>query len=154
MASCVGTVSSGSAIDTSSFGAKTFTVTATDNVGNISTRTVTYSVAYNVCLDYNPQAIHPAGSTLPIKLHLCDPNGNNLSSPNIVVQAVGVGLVTTTVYGDVYDSGDANPDGNFRYAGGFYIFNMSTKGLGTGGYYLYFTVGSDPTLHTAPFQLK
>jgi Beta-propeller repeat len=154
VATCTGTVSSGSAIDTSSFGAKTFTVTATDKVGNVSTQTVTYSVTYNVCLAYDPKAVYQAGSTIPVKLTVCDPNGNNLSSPAITVTAVGVGLVTTTVYGDVQDSGNANPDGNFRLVGGFYVFNMSTKGLTTGGYYLYFTVGSDPTLHTAPFNLK
>ncbi|HYY94225.1 MAG TPA: SBBP repeat-containing protein, partial [Pyrinomonadaceae bacterium] len=146
VATCTGTVSSGSPIDTSSFGAKSFTVTATDNVGNTSTQTVTYNVTYNVCLDYNPKAVYQAGSTIPIKLSVCDPNGNNLSSSSISLRAVGVGLVSTAVVGDVDSSGNANPDGDFRLIGGFYVFNMSTKGMGTGSYYLYFTVGSDPTL--------
>ncbi len=154
VATCTGTVSSGSPIDTSSFGAKSFTVTATDNVGNTSTQTVTYNVTYNVCLAYNPKAVYQAGSTIPIKLSVCDPNGNNLSSSAVALRAVGVGLVSTAVFGDVDSSGGANPDGDFRLVGGFYVFNMSTKGLATGSYYLYFTVGSDPTLHTAPFQLK
>lgn len=153
-ASCAGTVSSGSPVDTSSFGAKSFTVTATDNVGNTSTQTVTYNVTYNVCLAYNPKAVYQAGSTIPIKPSVCDPNGNNLSSPAIALRAVGVGLVSTAVFGDVDSSGGANPDGDFRLVGGFYVFNMSTKGLGTGSYYLYFTAGSDPTLHAATFQLK
>jgi uncharacterized repeat protein (TIGR01451 family) len=42
--SCQGPVANGSPIDTSSTGPKTFTVTATDNVGNPSNLSVTYSV--------------------------------------------------------------------------------------------------------------
>ena len=39
-----GTVASGKAINTSSTGSKTFTVTATDNAGNVTTKSVTYTV--------------------------------------------------------------------------------------------------------------
>jgi Tol biopolymer transport system component len=42
--SCVGSVPNGSTIDTRTTGAKTFTVTATDNVGNTDTKTITYYV--------------------------------------------------------------------------------------------------------------
>ncbi|MCW2986416.1 MAG: Kelch repeat-containing protein [Conexibacter sp.] len=45
LASCTGTSSLGAAIDTATTGAHTFTVTATDNVGNSSTKTITYAVA-------------------------------------------------------------------------------------------------------------
>ena len=38
------TLANGMAIDTSSTGSKTFTVTATDNAGNVTTKTVTYTV--------------------------------------------------------------------------------------------------------------
>jgi len=44
LASCVGTVADGAAIDTSTVGNHTFTVTAADNVGNTTTRSVTYKV--------------------------------------------------------------------------------------------------------------
>jgi dehydratase len=44
VASCVGTVANGSPIDTSTLGARTFTVTATDNEGKVGTKTVTYNV--------------------------------------------------------------------------------------------------------------
>ena len=43
-AQCQGPVSTGSLVDTSSVGTKTFTVSATDNVGNPSSLTVTYTV--------------------------------------------------------------------------------------------------------------
>ena len=42
--SCVGTVPNGSPIDTSTEGAHTFTVTATDTAGNTTTATTHYTV--------------------------------------------------------------------------------------------------------------
>ena len=45
VASCTGTVANGWAFDTSSVGTKSFVVTATDAVGNISSTTVSYTVA-------------------------------------------------------------------------------------------------------------
>jgi dehydratase len=42
--SCVGTVANGAAINTSTLGAKTFSVTATDNEGKFGTATVSYTV--------------------------------------------------------------------------------------------------------------
>ncbi len=44
VASCVGTVADGAAVATSTAGTKTFTVTATDLEGKVSTKTVTYTV--------------------------------------------------------------------------------------------------------------
>jgi dehydratase len=44
VASCVGTVADGASINTSTLGAKTFTVTATDNEGKVATTTVNYTV--------------------------------------------------------------------------------------------------------------
>ena len=45
LATCTGTVPSGASLDTSSIGEKTFRVDATDNAGNASSKTVTYTVA-------------------------------------------------------------------------------------------------------------
>ncbi len=45
LASCVGTVADGAAIDTASLGTHTFTVTATDNAGNDRTLSVGYTVS-------------------------------------------------------------------------------------------------------------
>jgi endonuclease G, mitochondrial len=45
VATCAGTVANGAAMDTSSLGARSFVVTATDAVGNSSSTTVSYTVA-------------------------------------------------------------------------------------------------------------
>jgi hypothetical protein len=47
LATCHGTVASGSPVDTSSFGQHTFEVSASDNAGNTTSRAVTYTVAYD-----------------------------------------------------------------------------------------------------------
>jgi hypothetical protein len=47
VAGCVGTVPNGARVDTSTFGAHTFEVRATDGAGNTASKTVTYSVAYD-----------------------------------------------------------------------------------------------------------
>ncbi len=54
LASCVGSVANGSALDTSSVGTRTFSVTATDLAGNALTRTVSYTVT-----DATPPVITP-----------------------------------------------------------------------------------------------
>jgi len=52
--SCTGSVPNGSALDTSSVGPKTFTVTSTDKAGNTETKTVNYSVIYNFSGFFQP----------------------------------------------------------------------------------------------------
>ncbi len=117
------------------------------------------AAAFNICLLYDPTKAHRRGSTIPIKLQLCDASGN-LSSSNIALTALSVQLVSSAAPGPVEDSGNANPDNNFRYDAslggtGGYIFNLSTRGLATGTYNLNFkVVGADPTIYTAPFQVR
>ena len=124
-----------------------------------SSGTGTLSVTYGICLLYDPTRAVKSGAAYPIKIQLCDIDGSNLSSAGTVVTAVGVGLISTTAYGDVMDAGNANPDNNFRFDStlggtGGYIYNLKTTGLTTGTYNLYFMAGSDPTLHTVQFQVK
>jgi probable HAF family extracellular repeat protein len=114
----------------------------------------TLIVGYGIVALYDQAKVHHSGSTIPIKLKITNANGNNLSSTGTVLTAVGVSLISTSVYGPVEDSGNANPDNNFRFIGDSYTYNLKTTGLPTGVYNLYFTVGSDPTLHTLQFQIK
>jgi probable HAF family extracellular repeat protein len=115
-------------------------------------------VSYNVCAFYDQTKAHRSGSTIPIKLQLCDTHSSNLSSPTIVVRATSLSLASTNAPGDLDDSGNANPDFNFRYvadlSGGGYVFNLNTRGYGNGTYNLHFGAGSDPVLHAVQFQVR
>jgi subtilisin-like proprotein convertase family protein len=162
LASCTGSVPSGSNIDTSSPGAKTFTVTATDVAGNTATSSVVYTVVnnsvYTVRLMYDPDKASQAGSTVPIKLQLIDALGRNVSSSGLIVHAIGVVKESGYAPGPVEDAGNANPDDDFRFnnfngAGG-YIFNLKTNGLATGTYRVIFRAGADPFTYGARFQIK
>jgi hypothetical protein len=157
LASCIGEVPDGDAVDTSAVGSKTFTVNAEDNAGNGTSKTHHYTVKYGICLLYDHTKAHQANSTVPIKVFLCDADGNNVSDPGIVVQAKSLGKQDSVTVGAPEASGYANPDDNFRYdaaldgGNGGYIFNLSTKSpspalgqqgkLGSGTWKLSFEVG-------------
>lgn len=98
------------------------------------------------------------GSTIPIKLALNDGSGANVSSASMALTAYELRLVGGTTSSPVVDSGNANPDYNFRYIGadgGGYIFNLSTHGLGAGTYKLYFYVGNNTAVsYTVQFEIR
>jgi hypothetical protein len=119
-----------------------------------STDMATLSVTFNICLLYDPTKAVKSGATYPIKIQLCDANGNNVSSAGTVLQVVNVQQISSSAYGDVITAGSANADSNFRFDNGSYILNLKTTGLSTGVYKLYFTAGSDPVLHSVEFQVK
>jgi len=119
-----------------------------------SSDTATLSVSFNICLLYDPTKAVKSGATYPIKIQLCDINGNNVSSASIIVQAINIEQVSSSIMGDVITSGTANGDNNFRFDNGSYIFNLKTTGLSTGTYKLYFTAGDDPVVHSVEFQVK
>jgi len=156
LSKCAGNVASGSNIDTASVGLHQFSVAATDNVLNASSLSVAYTVAFKVCLLYDPTLVKNAGSTIPIKLRLCDASGANVSSASLSLQATTVTRLSSSVTGIPDDSGNANPDNAFRYDASLagYIYNLSTKGYLPGTYALSFTAGGDPTTHTVQFQLR
>jgi hypothetical protein len=95
-AACSGPVASGGALDTASVGTKTFTVNACDAVGNQASQSVTYTVAYDLCVLYDQTRAHRAGSTVPSKLQICADGSLNASSPQIVVSATGLTKVDSS----------------------------------------------------------
>ena len=84
LASCVGDVANGSPIDTSSVGAKTFTVNAEDHAGNTASLTHHYSVIYNFSGFFEPVDNPPtfnvvrAGARIPVKFSLSGNQGLNI----------------------------------------------------------------------------
>jgi hypothetical protein len=141
-----GVASSGcGAVNTSAAGTFTVGCSATDNAGNSATGSASYTVSYKVCALYDQTKAHKSGSTVPVKLQLCDVNGVNYSSSSIVVKAVSVSKLDNSASGVLDDSGSANsPDMNFRYDATLngYIFNLSTKGFTTGTWKVTFTVNN------------
>lgn len=123
-----------------------------------SSATLAQQIAYNICVLYDQTRSVNGGATFPIKLYLCDVNGNDVSSSTIVLHATAVTNVSGYA-GPVQSPGSANPDNDFRYDStqgptGGYIFNLSTTGLFTGTYSLQFTAGADPTTHAVNFGVK
>jgi hypothetical protein len=160
VASCIGSSATGSNIDTSSVGAKTFTLSATDNVGNSAPpKSVSYTVTYSLNVLFDQTKAVKSGSTIPIKIQLVDALGHNVSSAALVVHAVSLIQIATTASETINDAGSSNSDANFRFdsaAGttGGYIFNLKTTGLRTGTYQLGFIVDGDPTIHTVQFAVR
>jgi hypothetical protein len=146
---------------TSTLAVNSHTITAAYSGGssfNGSTGSLTQNVQYAICAQYDQTRSVHGGATFPIKLQICDAAGNNLSSASIVLHATAI-LAASGTAGPVQDSGNANPDNDFRNVGGNgsnagYIFNLSTNGLPTGTYALQFTVQGDPVLHTVLFGVN
>jgi len=160
VATRTGTVANGARIDTSSVGSKTFTVNASDTVSNVSSpQSVNYTVAHNLCLLYDPTRSAQSGSTIPLKLQLCDANNADVSNSAVVLHGVSLAQAGTSTSEVLHASGNTNPDNDFRFDSGLgptggYIFNLSTKGLTIGSYLLSFTAGVDPSPHTLTFQVR
>jgi hypothetical protein len=140
-------------------GPQSFSVTATDVVGNSTTSPTVSFTVYGICALYDQtKAVH-SGATIPIKLFLCSSTGADLSSSSIIVHATGVVQTTLGTNDIVIDAGNSNPDNDFRFDGGQgpsggYIFNLKTTGLASGNYVIQFTVSGDPTLHSLAFGVK
>jgi hypothetical protein len=150
--SCAGPVPSGTPLDTSAVGPKTFTVTAADAEGNTASSTVPWSVAYGVCVLHDTAHAKKAGSTIPIRIQLCDAQGRNVSSLSVGVAAVAIRKVDETAAAEAEDAGQANPDDGFRFdpslgGSGGYVFNLKTTGLTTGTYVIAWTATGDPAIH-------
>lgn len=112
---------------------------------------------YEICPLFDTTKSHKLGSTVPIRLRLCDSSGSNLSSADLAVTATGLvkqdGTASTAL---AEDTGNANPDGGFRYDPELegYAYNLSTKGLSRGTWELRFTVTGDPNTYAIRFDIR
>jgi hypothetical protein len=133
----------------------------------IYARTTSFSPFYLVLKNPHVTALfdqtkaHKLKSTVPIKVQLRSASNNNLSSANTVLTVRDLIWVGGNTEAPVVDSGNSNPDYNFRYdptlggAGGGYIFNLKTQGLAAGTYILSFYAGTNHSFfHTVRFELK
>lgn len=128
------------------------------NFKGSTSNTVIQVVGYKVCLLYDPlKNATKAGSTLPIKLYLCDTNNKNVSSSTLSVMALYVDGSPIPIS----NSRNTNPNDLFRFvatltSGGGYIYNLNTTGLSNGKHILTFTVNGDNTIppYTADFYIQ
>jgi len=116
----------------------------------------TLTVTNNGCMLFDATRPVKSGSTVPIKLALCDAAGLNVSAPSTVVSSQGLTLVSTGADGPVQDAGHANPDANFRYDAGLegYIFNLQTKALAAGTYRSNVRASGDPVGHAVQVSVR
>jgi len=88
LASCKGDVASGAAIDTSTVGDHTFTVTAADGAHNAASASRSYTVIYDFSGFFSPVAVFPtanpakAGQGIPLKFSLHGNRGNDVFAPD------------------------------------------------------------------------
>jgi Tol biopolymer transport system component len=125
--SCVGPVANGSSIDTKAVGAKSFTVDASDQVGNTASATNSYTVSFDV---------KTMGTHKTVSLRLVNFGSSNVSSPSIrlTVQSIdGVAVAGQT----------------FTFMSNGYRYTPA--GLSKGPHTLVFIADGDPVPHTVPF---
>ncbi|TMC32629.1 MAG: DUF3466 family protein [Chloroflexi bacterium] len=153
IASCAGSSARGAPLDTSRIGVATFNVVATDAVGNRTTQAAAYLVGYRICPLFDLDQSKKAGSTVPVRLQLCDAAGANASSLAIAVTALAVDGAAPA------DSGTANPGNTFRFeadlgGSGGYVYNLSTRGLAPGRHTLTLQAAGDAMIHRIDFLLR
>jgi hypothetical protein len=151
VAACSGAVPDGTALDTTSVGEKTFTVTATDTAGNSAAKSVRYRVVYapeGRCLwepghailrpiDAGGGSVFREDRTVPARFRVCDANGRSIGTPGVVTS---FRLVQSTVEGVTVDRDEPVPSSSrheeFRWdpLGRQWIFNIDTDAYDEGRY--------------------
>jgi peptidoglycan/xylan/chitin deacetylase (PgdA/CDA1 family) len=147
-------VANGAAIPTSTFGTKSFSVTATDVAGNAVTRAVSYSVPFASAgvlapISANGSSSFARGTTVPVAFVLTNSGGGAYSTarPHLLLsrrQADGSwGAEVAAVANPPVSGGN-----QFTYAGsGRYTFNLSTTALAAGVWRLHIDLGGGGALY-------
>ena len=149
-----------------SVGSKTVTFTAVDDFGNTTTKTAVIKVIYGCGDTYlnneetnfsTPVTLlkpFKLGSTIPVKLRLCDANGADVltATPRLYVQMFsGEEPVGEPI--EVTSTSAADTGNYFRVLGNMYMYNLATKPLASGIYQLQ-AVLDDGTTRVIPLALK
>jgi hypothetical protein len=133
LASCVSSVANGSTLDTSTFGIKTFTITATDNAGNSLVKTATYTVTYKSSgflgpIDTNMVNKAKAGSMIPVQFRLLDGSNNPITTSSSFVSVTSVVAVCGTgLPVDDIEQYSTSPSGLQYLGDGLWQYNWKTE---------------------------
>jgi hypothetical protein len=136
---------SGAALSYSLPGTYTFTIIGDFGNGTISA-TIPFVVTYGICRLDDASTAVVTGKTVTIKLSLCDASGNNVSAAGTAVTANSVIDLSS---GGTLGLGSANPNGDFKFAGGAYTFTFNTTGLAPGNFEVGFLAANDIVQHVA-----
>jgi len=151
-------------------GSQTFSVSATDNVGNGSNGSAGYSVAYaasGMCYgDIGHQILQPInadgtsvwkqGSTIPAKFRVCGANGVSVGTTGVVSSLYLTKIISGTVTTVDETVSSTTPDAVFRWdsTNQQWIFNISTKSLTANNTYVYTITLNDGTTIVFQYGLK
>jgi hypothetical protein len=163
-------VANGAAINTSTVGSKTFSVSATDNVGSGSNKSAGYSVTYaggGTCFgDAGHQILQPInadgtsvwkqGRTIPAKFRVCDANGVSVGTAGAVRSFFLTQIISGTVTAVDETVSSTTPDTAFRWdaTNQQWIFNISTTSLAANNTYVYTITLNDGTTIVFQYGLK
>jgi hypothetical protein len=157
VASCAGPVTDGSAIDTAAVGPKTFNVTATDFVGNITHASAGYTVSFAFTGFFSPVDsgavlnAAKAGSAIPLKFSLGGNFGLNVIAAGYP-RSVAIACDATAPVDAIEETVTAGSSGlSYDAAGGQYKYTWKSEKSWTGcrQFVLLLTDGS---MHTANFK--
>lgn len=142
-------------------GLNTFTLTATDKVGNTATQSATFKVLYNWTGFLPPvpndgTGLYKLGSAIPIKFQLGDANNGFVSTATatLTMQQLSGGVLQGTAE-DAEGPGSADAGNQFRYDGtaNQYIFNLSTVPLSRGTWQIQVHL-DDGSVHVVAIGVK
>jgi hypothetical protein len=115
---------------------------------NYGTLFITYGIG-------DPPNVGNANSTIPIKITLIDYYGVNVSAASIAVHARWVTTeADPSTQLPLQSAGNSQPNNDFRYTGGTYLYNLKNNGRPAGKYRLYFSVDGDPLMHYVSYELR
>lgn len=146
------------AVDTSFVGIRTVTRTATDNVGNQTTKSCSTAVQYmysGLLQPINPDgsSIFKAGSTVPVKFSLTNAQAGLVGTAAATLTIAKISNNIEGTFVEAVSTANATTGNLFRSDGGQYIFNLSTKGLAAGTYSIKVSI-DDGTSYTTHISLK
>jgi hypothetical protein len=157
VAQCAGPVPSGSPIDTTSVGSKSFIVAATDTAGNTTTSTHNYQVIYDYNGFFQPVDNLPtvnavkAGQSIPIKFSLGGNQGLAIGTPT----SQGIACDTTAPVSDLEETATAGSSGlSYDSTLDQYIYTWKTDKSWTGTCRQFVLKLTDETEHVANFAFK
>jgi hypothetical protein len=137
---------------------ETATATPTETAAPTGTATPTApaSPAYVICPQFDQGKQHKAGSTVVIKIEVCDANGANLSSFDLHLAAVSIVNSETGEVRPAQAPGNSNKWNRFRYnpETQAYSYELKTKGLARGTWNLTVSIEGDPNVYTVSFKIK